>query len=68
MARFTGKTVIVTGAARGQGAAEAELFAEEGANVVATDIFAGGGVLVHDIADEASWRRVVDNALARWAA
>lgn len=66
MARFTSKTVIVTGAARGQGAAEAKLFAAEGANVVATDIFAGGGVLVHDIADEASWRRVVDNALARF--
>jgi 3alpha(or 20beta)-hydroxysteroid dehydrogenase len=66
MARFTGKTVIVTGAARGQGAAEARLFRDQGANVVATDIFAGGGNLVHDIADEASWQRVVDNALARF--
>ncbi|HXE17426.1 MAG TPA: SDR family NAD(P)-dependent oxidoreductase [Stellaceae bacterium] len=66
MARFSGKTVIVTGAARGQGAAEAALFRAEGANVVATDIFAGGGILVHDIADEVSWQRVVDNALTRF--
>src|SRR5437763_1825927 len=33
-----GKVVIITGAARGQGAREAELFASVGAGVVATDV------------------------------
>ncbi|QIG81093.1 SDR family NAD(P)-dependent oxidoreductase [Stakelama tenebrarum] len=38
MERFAGKTVIVTGAASGMGAAAAHRFAEEGANVVALDL------------------------------
>ncbi len=66
MARFDGKTVIVTGAARGQGAAEAALFRTEGANVVATDIRDGDGILRHDIADETAWARVVDHAMTRF--
>jgi 3alpha(or 20beta)-hydroxysteroid dehydrogenase len=66
MNRFDGKTVIVTGAARGQGAAEARLFRAEGANVVATDIAASDDVMTHDVADEASWARVIDHALARF--
>lgn len=36
--RCSGKVVVVTGAARGQGAAEARALADEGAFVVATDI------------------------------
>jgi 3alpha(or 20beta)-hydroxysteroid dehydrogenase len=36
--RLTGKTALITGAARGQGAAEARLFAAEGANVLVTDV------------------------------
>ncbi|MBR7837200.1 SDR family oxidoreductase [Actinospica durhamensis] len=35
---LTGRTVVVTGAARGQGAAEAELLVAAGAHVVATDV------------------------------
>jgi 3alpha(or 20beta)-hydroxysteroid dehydrogenase len=66
MARFSGKTVIVTGAARGQGAAEAALFRAEGANVIATDIHESNGIVAHDIADEAAWRRVIDEALRRF--
>jgi NAD(P)-dependent dehydrogenase (short-subunit alcohol dehydrogenase family) len=38
MARFTGKTALITGAAGGMGAATARLFASEGANVALLDL------------------------------
>ena len=38
--RVAGKVVVITGAARGQGAAEARALAAEGATVVATDVVA----------------------------
>jgi len=38
MSRFSGKTVLVTGAASGMGRAAARRFADEGANVVAVDL------------------------------
>lgn len=41
---LTGKTFVITGAARGQGAAEAELLVAEGAHVIATDVLDEPGV------------------------
>jgi len=38
MGRLTGKIALITGASRGQGAAEARLFAAEGAAVVLADV------------------------------
>lgn len=38
MGKLTGRTIVVTGAARGQGAAEAASIAAEGGEVIATDV------------------------------
>ncbi|MFD7262706.1 SDR family NAD(P)-dependent oxidoreductase [Streptomyces sp. NPDC059874] len=71
-----GKVVVVTGAGRGQGAAEARLFAEAGARVVVTDVREDEGRAVaaelgdeglyvrHDVADPASWAGVVAAAVS----
>jgi len=40
---FTGRTIVVTGAARGQGAAEAEILVREGARVIGADILDAEG-------------------------
>ena len=74
MNRLDGKTAIITGGARGQGAAEAELFAAAGAQVVITDVLDEGAetaerlgasvdFLHHDVTDEARWAEVVDAVL-----
>ena len=42
--RLEGKVVIITGAARGQGQAEAERFAAEGAHVIAGDVLEHEGI------------------------
>jgi NAD(P)-dependent dehydrogenase (short-subunit alcohol dehydrogenase family) len=44
--RFTGKTVVITGAASGIGAETARLFAGEGATVFASDIDDAGGKML----------------------
>jgi 3alpha(or 20beta)-hydroxysteroid dehydrogenase len=62
---LAGKVAIVTGAARGQGAAEVALFARLGAAVVATDILEDEGVLRHDVTSRADWDRVVAAAVTQ---
>ncbi|MFA6117588.1 MAG: glucose 1-dehydrogenase [Sphingomonas sp.] len=77
MDRLAGKVAIITGAAGGQGEAEARLFAAEGACVVLTDVQdkgegvardIGGNVvfLKHDVSSEADWARVVAVTLERF--
>jgi 3alpha(or 20beta)-hydroxysteroid dehydrogenase len=41
--KFANKTVLITGGSRGQGAAEARLFAREGARVVIGDVLESEG-------------------------
>jgi NAD(P)-dependent dehydrogenase (short-subunit alcohol dehydrogenase family) len=72
--RFSGKTVVVTGAASGIGAETARLFAREGAVVFASDIDNEGGEIlvsetegdvrfVHcDVTDPASIKALMDHA------
>jgi 3alpha(or 20beta)-hydroxysteroid dehydrogenase len=73
VARLNGKVAIITGGARGQGAAEARLFAAEAATVVVTDVRAelgravaaeaGGLFLEHDVTSETAWQAVVRRVL-----
>ena len=75
MGRFDGKVVIVTGAARGQGEAEARLFASQGAKVlvadvldeqgeaVAADIGAAARYVHLDVSDEAQWDAAIAAAV-----
>lgn len=79
MERLKNKVAIITGAAGGMGAAEARLFAEEGAKVIATDVQADklkkwvdeaktAGLTIeylkHDITVEADWEKVIDKTLS----
>ena len=69
-----GKVALITGGARGQGAAEGRLFTEAGATVVLADVIDGdgkqtakeiGGRYVHlDVASEEEWETVVAYVVA----
>lgn len=78
---FAEKTVLITGGSRGQGAAEARLFAQAGARVVVGDVLdAEGGALARsiaqaggaceyrhlDVTNEQDWRDTVAFARAKF--
>jgi 3alpha(or 20beta)-hydroxysteroid dehydrogenase len=57
--RLAGKVALITGAARGQGAAEAELFVAEGARVVLTDVLdKDGRARASELGDAATYRHL----------
>ncbi|OCA90540.1 hypothetical protein A8F94_01250 [Bacillus sp. FJAT-27225] len=81
MGRLEGKVALITGAAQGQGLTEAQLFAKEGAKVVALDlkidvlqeeankIIADGGdaiALKLDVWSEENWKEVIAKAIEKY--
>ncbi|MES1990837.1 MAG: SDR family oxidoreductase [Pseudomonadota bacterium] len=81
MGRVSGKVAIVTGAAKGIGAASAKALAREGAKVICSDFDEAGGealaaeiqhaggeavFVAHDVTDEAQWENVVAVAEKRF--
>ncbi|MDI2127426.1 glucose 1-dehydrogenase [Yinghuangia seranimata] len=76
--QLDGKVAVITGAARGQGEAEARLFVARGARVVLTDLLEEEGEKVaaelgdaarfvrHDVSSPEDWARVVEVALAEF--
>jgi NAD(P)-dependent dehydrogenase (short-subunit alcohol dehydrogenase family) len=78
MGRLADKVAIVTGGGSGIGKATANKLAEEGANVVVTDVNANAGhaaveeiggsaiFISHDVTDEGEWERVMKETVDRF--
>ncbi|MCA8927882.1 MAG: SDR family oxidoreductase [Alphaproteobacteria bacterium] len=78
MPKLDGKVAIITGAARGIGAAAARLFAAEGAQLMLADVLEGplqevaneigdrAAICPTDVTDEASVKALVDQTVARY--
>lgn len=78
--RLENKVALITGAARGQGAAEARLFAAEGAQVIIADVLEEQGraladeiganavFMSLDVRKEAQWEKVVAEIEKKYAA
>ena len=81
MGKLDGKVALISGGARGQGAAEAETFVKEGARVVFGDIRdddgkkveaairarGGDAVYVHlDVTSETDWQAALQTTMSRY--
>ena len=71
--RLENKVAIITGAAMGLGAADATLFAKEGAKVILTDVAAdkgqeladkiGATFMQQDVTDEERWKEIISDTV-----
>lgn len=79
MSDMSGKVALITGSARGQGLAMAQLFAKKGAAVVLCDVLEEEGraaaqalveqgaearFFAHDVSSQASWQSLMDEVMA----
>jgi 3(or 17)beta-hydroxysteroid dehydrogenase len=76
MGRLSGKVAIITGGSMGLGEADVRLFAEQGAQVIISDINEAAGEALaqeigasarfmrHDVSNEAEWIALIDTVMA----